>query len=249
MNEVWVYTIASVVGISLLSLVGVLALYIKQDILSKALVFLVSFSAGALLGDALIHLIPEAVEEAGFTLTVSLGVISGIVVFFILEKFIYWHHCHDLTCEHGQRPYAYMNLIGDGVHNLIDGMIIAGSFMADVTLGISTTIAVALHEIPQELGDYGVLVHGGFSRLKAISFNFISALLSIIGALFTLAVGSALDGLTVYLVPFTAGGFIYIAGSDLIPELHKEHRLKSSTVQLVGIIMGIGVMVALLVIG
>lgn len=246
MNEVWLYTIASVMGVSLLSLVGVFTLYIKKDILSKALVFLVSFSAGALLGDAFVHLLPEAVEKTGFNLQVSLSLLSGIVTFFVLEKFIHWHHCHDISCEHQHKSYAYMNLIGDGVHNIIDGMIIAGSFMADVTLGISTTLAVAFHEIPQELGDYAVLVHGGFDRLKALSFNFLSAILAVMGAVFTLIVGSAVENLALYLVPFTAGGFIYIASSDLIPELHKENRLKVSTVQLIGILSGIGVMVALL---
>jgi zinc and cadmium transporter len=246
MNDVWVYTFASVIVISLLSVVGVLTVYMSVDNVKKVLVFFVSLSAGALLGDAFIHLLPEIIEERGFTLGVSLWALCGIVVFFVMEKYIYWHHCHEVECNVHHRPYAYMNLIGDALHNFLDGMIIAGSYMVSIPLGITTTIAVAAHEIPEELADFGVLLHGGFSKTKALVFNFLSALTSVVGAALVLIIGTSFTDISAILVPFTAGGFIYIAGSDLIPELHKENKLRTNTVQLTGIVLGIGIMVALL---
>ena len=246
MSSLWLYTLVSVVLVSLISLIGILTLSIKESVLKKLMILFVSFSAGALLGDAFIHLLPEIVEEVGFGLNISLFVLLGILIFFALEKLIYWRHCHILTSEEHVHTFTYMNLIGDGVHNFIDGMIIAGSFMISISVGLATTIAVILHEIPQEIGDFSVLIYGGFKKSKAIFYNLMAALTAIIGAVIILIIGEELTGLHVFLVPFTAGGFIYIAGTDLIPELKKEVRPVVSLAQMGALVLGI-VLMSLLV--
>jgi len=242
----WSYSLISVFLVSLLSFVGLLFLALKEEKLKKILLFLVSFAAGGLLGDAFLHLLPEAVEGTGFNLAVSLTVLIGLLTFFVLEKFISWRHCHIPTSKEHPHPLAFMNLMGDCFHNFTDGMIIAASFLANTPLGIATTLAVIFHEIPQEIGDFGVLIHGGFTKNKALLFNFASALMAIGGAILVLFLGTRFINFTRLLIPFTAGGFIYIAGSDLIPELHKETNLAKSLVQMLGLILGIGVMLILL---
>jgi zinc and cadmium transporter len=246
---IWGWSIGSVLFVSLVSLVGVVFLKVSKSKLEGILFMLVSFAAGAMLGDAAIHILPEAVRSAGFTLSISLSFLSGILIFFVLEKFIHWRHCHIPTSESHPHPFAYMNLVGDSVHNLIDGLIIAGSFIVSIPVGIGTTIAVLFHEIPQEIGDYGVLIHGGFSRKKAILFNFLTALTAVLGSIISLLVASRIDGYLNLILPFTAGGFIYIAGSDLIPELNKESAPRKSALQLLGIILGIAVMLVLVLFG
>ena len=247
MNAVWFYALISVVGISLLSLVGVATLSIKIGKLKKILIYLISFSAGALIGDAFIHLLPEAVEEAGeFSIEISLYVILGILMSFVVEKFIHWRHCHlPITSGH-KHPFAWMNLFGDSIHNFIDGLIIGASYLVSIPVGIATTIAVALHGIPQEIGDFGVLLYGGFSKKKALFLNFLTALTSILGALFALALSRYIPSLSSFIVPFAAGSFIYIAGSDLIPELHKECKVSKSLLELFIFILGIGMMMLML---
>jgi len=249
MLEVWVYTIVSVLIVSLISLVGIITLSINVKKLKTFLLYIVSFSAGALFGDAFIHLLPEIVAKNGFTLTVSSFILVGIALFFTMEKIIHWQHCHHPITEEHIHPFAIMNLIGDGVHNFIDGLIIGVSYIVAIPVGIATTIAVALHEIPQEIGDFGVLIHGGFSRAKAIGVNLLSASAAILGAIIALLASRYIDNIELYLIPIAVGGFIYIAGSDLIPELHKEFTVKKSILQLLAFIAGILVMVALLWVG
>ncbi len=245
---IWFYSLISVVVVSLISLLGVFTLSVGEERLKKILLYLVSFAAGAMLGDVFIHIVPELVEEYSWDLKISLFFLLGIILFFILEKFIHWRHCHLPDCENHPHALAFMNLIGDVLHNLLDGMMIAGSFLVSVPLGLATTMAVALHEIPQEIGDFGVLLHSGFSRRRALGFNLLSASSAIIGAVLTLSLGH-LENLTMFILPLTAGGFIYIAGSDLIPELHKESALRQSLKQLIFLILGILVMAVLRVWG
>ncbi|NQT29521.1 MAG: ZIP family metal transporter [Candidatus Saganbacteria bacterium] len=244
----WIYTLAAVILVSLVSFIGLLTISINIQALKKVLMYLVSLSAGALLGAAFFHLIPEAVEESGFGLPLASYILAGILTFFVLEKIICWRHCHVPTSKNHPHPVAFMNLIGDAFHNFIDGMIIAGSFLASVPLGISTTIAVILHEIPQEIGDFGVLLHAGFGRFKALWFNFVCALTAVLGAILILALNIEVHTLSSFLVPFTAGGFIYIAGADLIPELKKEIRPLNSLMQLFFLLLGLGIMFLLVVI-
>lgn len=245
MVEVWLASLTSVVVVSLVSFVGVVTLPLSGYRMERAVYLLVSFSAGALLGDAFMHLLPQAVEEGGMTLTISLYVITGLVISFLIEKVIRWRHCHVPTSEDHPHPFAYMNLFGDGVHNFIDGLIIGASYLASLPLGITTTIAIVSHEIPQEVGDFGVLIHGGFSRRTALLLNFASATTAIVGTLVALLVGSQLGGLTTFLVPFAAGGFVYIAGVDLMPELHKECEARPSILQFVVFCTGLLVMLLL----
>lgn len=246
MLEVWIYSFVSVIAVSLVSLVGIFFLSMKDKILKNLLIYMVSFAAGALFGDAFIHLLPEVVEEMGFTSSVSFYLLWGIIFFFLTEKVIRWRHCHIPPSREHTHPFAMLNLLGDTVHNFIDGLIIAGSYLADISLGIATTIAVILHEIPQEIGDFGVLLHGGFSRKKALAANFLTALAAVGGVLVTLLLSTYFRNPSPFLLPFAAGSFIYIAGTDLIPELHKEVGIRKSFLQLVSFICGIAVMVALL---
>lgn len=249
MFEVWVYSLVSILIVSIISFIGVITISLKPETLKRLLLSLVSFSAGGLLGGAFIHLLPEAAGEAGFTINMSLYALAGLVFFFIMEKFIHWRHCHIPTSPSHPHPFAYMNLLGDGIHNLIDGLIIGASYLAAIPLGITTTIAVILHEIPQEIGDFGVLLHGGFRVRKALMMNFLTALAAVAGVIVSLILGIYIEGLSVFLLPFAAGGFIYIAGSDLIPELHKESAPAKSLVQFLMIVLGILVMLSLTFLG
>ena len=198
----------------------------------------VSFSSGTLIGSAFLDLLPEALDKLDAVIAFSY-VIAGMVAFFAMEKFLYWRHCHEEECP--VHMFAYLNLIGDGVHNFIDGMIIAATFLISGELGFATTLAVIFHEIPQEIGDFGVQVYGGLSRKKALTYNFVSALTAVLGAVITYFL-AYIQSLEAYLIPFAAGGFIYIAATDLMPELHKKSHTGESIVQLVSILLGIGLM-------
>ena len=243
---IWGYALLSVFIVSLISLIGIFTISLKAERLEKVLIYLISFSAGALFGDAFIHLLPEIVEEVGFTLEVSLYLLFGIILFFIIEKIIHWNHCHMPITDSHVHSYSIMNLVGDGTHNLIDGLIIGGSYLISIPVGIATTIAVLLHEIPQEISDFGVLIHGGFSRNKALFYNFLTALISFVGVIIALSLGKYFSGLSILISSLAVGGFIYIAGSDLIPELHKETSVKKSFLQLISFVLGILVMYGLL---
>jgi len=238
-----------VILISLASLIGLSTLSLSERRLKKIVLYLVSFSAGSLFGDAFFHLLPEASSKSGFTLSVSLSLIGGIAFSFIVEKVIHWRHCHLPITRHHIHPLALMNLFGDAVHNFIDGMIIAASFLASVPIGIATAVAVFFHEVPQEIGDFGVLMHGGFSRMKALSYNFVTALTALVGAAVAFVLSGYIDNLNHFILPFAAGTFIYIAGSDLIPELHREVEAHKSLLQFFAFAAGVGIMLALLVFG
>ncbi|MCH7568582.1 MAG: ZIP family metal transporter [Nanoarchaeota archaeon] len=246
MLNIWIYSLVSVFIVSLISLIGIITIAIKAEKLNKFLIYMVAFSAGALFGGAFLHLLPEIVEANGFSFTISIFILVGIVIFFILEKLINWQHCHLPITEEHVHPFAIMNLIGDGLHNFIDGLIIGVSYIVSIPAGIATTIAVGLHEIPQEIGDFGVLVHGGFSKGKALGLNFLTALSAFIGAILALTASTYIENIELFLIPIAVGGFIYIAGADLIPELHKDFTVKKSILQLLAFIAGILVMVALL---
>lgn len=246
MINIWLYTLASVIGVSVISLIGIFTLSMKMETLKKAVTFMISFAAGALIGDVFIHLLPEITENAGFTLAVSLTVIAGIGSSFIIEKIIHWRHCHHPTTPDHPHPFAWMNLYGESVHNFIDGLIIGAAYLVSVPVGLATTFAVVLHEIPTEIGDFGVLVHGGFSRAKALLMNFLVSLTTVAGAILALSLNAAIGNLTAMLIPFAAGNFIYIAMADLIPELHKETHSVKSLVQLILFGAGVAVMSALL---
>jgi zinc and cadmium transporter len=243
----WLLGLISVFVVSLISLIGILTLWLNDKNLRKILLYLVSFSAGSLFGNAFVHLIPEAIEQNEFAASASILIIIGILFSFVVERFLQWRHCHIPTSSEHPHSFAYMNLFGDAIHNLIDGLIIGGSYLVGIQIGVATTLAVVFHEIPQELGDFGVLVYGGFSKKKALWFNFVTALTAIAGASIAIVLGSLMDGFIPLLIPFAAGNFIYIAGSDLIPEIRKdEPEFRKSALQIVSISLGIAIMVLVL---
>ncbi len=245
------YIFFSVLIVSLISLIGVFTLSLGRDILQKTLLYLVSFAVGGLFGDAIIHLIPESFKKIPSAPLVSFLILGGILIFFILEKFLRWQHCHIPASQEHAHPVATLNIVGDSFHNMIDGMLIAASYMTSIPIGIATTIAVILHEIPQEIGQFGILVHSGVPVRRALLLNFFSALAAFLGALIVFIIGTQAAALSVYLLPITAGGFLYIAGSDLIPELHHGHEVsvRAALGQFLCIIFGIGLMASLLVLG
>ena len=220
----------------------------SDAVLKKGLFLLVSLAVGALFGDAFIHLIPHALEEMPGKIAVPFFVLLGIVVFFSLEKFLRWHHHHDLDeplgSDHHVKPVGPLILVGDGLHNVLDGVIIGAGFLISPEAGIATTIAIALHEIPQEIGDFGILIHSGYSKKRALLFNLISALFAFLG-LGIVFMASDVEGLVPAMSAIAAGGFIYIAGSDLVPELQKTPNARQSLQQLAAILLGMGLMFAL----
>ncbi len=234
---VLVWSLASTFLISLISLIGVFTLAINERLLQKLLFCLIGFSAGALIGGAFLHLLPEALHGSTNTNLVFYSLIAGIVLFFLMERYFYWRHCHEGICD--VHAFTYLNLIGDSFHNFIDGLVITASFSVSVHLGIVTTVAIALHEIPQELGDFGVLVYGGFSKQKALFWNFLTALTAMAGAIVGYFLIGYVRGFINFILPLTAGGFIYIAVSDLIPEIHKEKNQKRANMAFVAFLLGI----------
>ncbi len=250
MALVYLYALGSVFIVSLVSLIGVTTLSFRAERLRGMLFILVALAIGALLGDAFIHLIPEALEESENPAAVSLLIIAGILAFFWFEKILHWHHGHhgdvdEIQSEHAVKPIGKLILVSDGLHNFLDGLIIGASFLVSVPVGVATTIAVILHEIPQEIGDFGVLLHAGYAKTKAIFYNFLSALTAILGVLVVIAIGEGAKTLVQWVVPFAAGAFIYIASADLVPELHKQ-RGGSTALASMAILVGVGMMYLLL---
>ncbi|MDA3802465.1 MAG: ZIP family metal transporter [Patescibacteria group bacterium] len=244
----YLYIFGAVIVVSAISLIGVIFLSLSNKLIKKITMFLVSLSAGTLLGDSFFHLIPESIEKAGHGNNgdmIWVALIIGLLSFFVLEKVIHWRHCHVHACDEHPHHLGKMNLIGDCMHNFFDGIIIAGSFLVSIPLGITTLIAVIAHEIPQEIADFGVLIYSGYSKKKAILLNFLTALTAILGAAFAIILGSNIDSFSTFIIPFTAGGFIYIATADLLPELKKEVGVKKSLYQFLTIIFGIAIMIFL----
>ncbi len=232
----YLWAVAASSAVSLISFAGIFAFLLQERLLRRVLVLLIGFSAGALIGGAFLHILPEAIEQAPEHSVFSF-VLGGFVLFFILERFIHWRHCHEGHCD--IHAFTYLNLIGDGLHNLVDGLVIGASFTVDIRFGAITSLVIMFHELPQEIGDMGVLLYGGFSKSKALVFNFLSALTCILGTLIGYPLASRLQGFTTVLLPVVAGGFIYIAASDLIPELHKQADRRRSMLSIVAFLCGI----------
>lgn len=243
-----IYISMTTFAIALIAFIGIFALSLKEKILNKILLILVSLSAGALMGGAFLHLIPEAIEKTSHEATehthisndIFVFILVGFVLFFVIEKVLHWRHCHKGKCD--VHTFHYMNLVGDSIHNFIDGLIVAASFVTSIELGLTTTIAIAAHEIPQEIGDFGVLIYGGFEKKKAIILNFIVALTIVLGGIVGYLISKRVESATAFLLPFAAGGFIYIAATDLVPEIKKELDFKKYIPTLIVFIIGIMIM-------
>ncbi|NQV88168.1 MAG: ZIP family metal transporter [Parcubacteria group bacterium] len=242
---IYAYALLSTILVSLVSFVGLVSLSLKEGFIRHYIFLFVSLAAGALLGDAFIHLIPESFEKLASGTSVGLLIIVGFFLFFIIEKFLHWHHHGDDTEERHTHPVGNLILFSDGVHNFIDGIVIGVSFLISVPVGIATTLAVMLHEIPQEIGDFAVLLHAGYTRRRALWLNFLSALTAVLGTLVAFMLGKTGESLMVWFLPVAAGGFIYIAATDLIPELHKTKVVRDSVLQFVCLAVGVALMFAL----
>lgn len=230
------------IAMSLLALVGSLTAFIPADMLKRLLLPLVAFAAGSLLGGAFFHMVPAALAHGGTGLSVCVGIVLGFVTFFAVEQFLHWHHCHRAEAD-CRTPVTYLILFGDGLHNLLGGVAVAGTFLIDTRLGIAAWIAAAAHEVPQELGDFAVLMHGGWSRARALAFNLVSALTFLVGGMIAYAASTEIDVTAV--VPFAAGNFIYIAASDLVPEVNKHRSLSHNVVHFLAFVTGLGLLFAI----
>ncbi|HDP74122.1 MAG TPA: ZIP family metal transporter [Candidatus Woesearchaeota archaeon] len=275
MAPAFVYAMVSVIAVSLIAVIAFIPFMLKKKVPDNVLLVLLSLSVGTLLGTVFFHFLPEAYENAphehehehinehgheseliqdghqngaqhGFR--VAIGVFSGFLAFFLLEKFIHYHHSHKKNskeCRTGH-GHAYrlapINLIGDGVHNFVDGLVIAGSYIVSIPIGIAATISVIFHEVPQEIADFGILLYAGLSKKKALLFNFLSATTAILGVLISFLLHSRIQGFSFFLLPFSAGTFIYIAAANLVPELHQRCGLKETIIHILSIIFGLALM-------
>jgi zinc and cadmium transporter len=232
------WIIASGLLMSAIALIGSVTLLLSEATLKRILLPLVALAAGTLLGGALLHMLPAAIEKSGNRTAIYLWVLLGFTLFLALEQFLHWHHCHRAPSQH--RPLTYLILVADGVHNFIGGLAVAGAFLIDVRIGISTWLAAAAHEIPQELGDFGILIHGGWKKSRALLYNFLSALTFLVGAVVAYGASFAYD--VTFLLPFAAGNFIYIAAADLIPEIKQHDDAGANIVHFLSFLAGLGLL-------
>jgi len=223
---------------SLIALTGSIVLVLKENTINRIMLPLVALAAGSLIGGAFFHLIPEAVVQFADPLTVFALVAAGFAVFMALEQFMHWHHCHKKT-ERQEAPVTILILVADGLHNFIGGLSIGSVFLIDTRLGMTAWLAAAAHEVPQELGDFGVLVQGGWNRKKALLFNLLSGLTFLLGGLVVYFASTGFQLNTMYLVPFGAGNFLYIAASDLIPQINKGETLLKNLLHYAAFIAGL----------
>ncbi len=240
MTLVWILVFGLLM--SCIALVGSLTLVLQPRTLDRILLPLVAFAAGSLIGGALFHMIPAAVHEMGNRTSVYVWLVAGFVLFLALEQFLNWHHSHSQHPDDKQ-PLTYLILVADGLHNFIGGLFVAASFLVDFQLGIVAWLAAAAHEVPQELGDFGVLVHGGWSKSRALLYNFASALLFLLGGVVAYVASTRLD--VAFLVPFAAGNFLYIGAADLIPEIKSSHDAKTNAVHFLAFTIGLGLLLLL----
>jgi zinc and cadmium transporter len=234
------WIVGSSLAMSAIAWVGLVSVALNEEQLKKLLLPLVAFAAGSLLGGALLHLLPEAVAASGPGLGTFLPTLGGFALFFLMEQFLSWHHGHAVDAN-AKTPVTYLILLADGLHNFIGGLAIGASFIVSTEVGAITWIAAAAHEVPQELGDFGILIRGGWGKYQALMANFVSAATIVPGALLAYYLSSDFD--VTFLLSFAAGNFIYIAASDLIPEVKHAQWLRSNLVHFGAFVGGISVIV------
>ena len=247
MTEAWLYTLGSVCIVSMLAVIGFVTIGVAARDKEHVLQGFIALAVGGLLGDAFIHILPEVYESSPTSAQGSFYVLVGILAFFVFEGFLHWHHEHQSqVSDPAIHPEGYVNLLADALHNFIDGLLIGASYLVSIPIGLATTFAVILHEVPQEMGDFAVLLHAGFTPRRALTLNLLTALLAVIGGLLSLILGELITPYSTTMLGVTAGGFIYLAGADLIPALHRQHHLPRSIALLAMILLGIGLMYGLL---
>jgi zinc and cadmium transporter len=235
------YILGALFLVSAVSLIGVFILAFNPKILNKILPMLVAFAAGALLGASFFDLIPESIHELG-DINGPLYIAVGIIIFMMLENVLHWHHAHHNNCEDCHpSPTGYAILLGDGLHNFLDGVLIASAFMLNIPAGIAVTIAVILHEIPQEVGDFAIVIDSGFTRAKAIWFNLLSALFAMVGGMTAFFALQYVEGGIPYLVAVGAGGFLYIALVDIVGGFKHKTKSNQSVSQMLALVLGLAV--------
>jgi zinc and cadmium transporter len=229
------------VAMGVISLVGAVTLLLDETTQRRLIRPLVAFAAGSLLGGAMVHMIPEATARTGGS-SPYVAVLAGFALFLAIEQFLHWHHCHRETAD-CRPPLAYLILAGDGLHNLLGGLAVGAAFVADVGVGLTIWLAAAAHEVPQELGDFGVLIHGGWSRTRALAFNLLSSATFLVGGVVAWAASARFD--TSWLLGFAAGNFLYIGASDLVPEVNRHRELSTSALHFAAFAAGAGMLAAL----
>jgi zinc and cadmium transporter len=232
------WIVVACLAMSLLALSGAVTVVLPAPAFDRVVLPLVALAAGSLLGGALFHMLPAAVDRLGNVLPVYELLAVGIFTFFLLEQYLHWHHCHRSQSKH--RPVGYLILIADGAHNFVDGLAIAAAFIVDTHLGLVTWLVVAAHEVPQEMGDFGILVHSGWSRAAALVYNLLSALTVLAGGLVAYTLSASVD--VAPLLPFAAGNFVYIALADLVPELTTSPAPRDKAVHALGFALGLALL-------
>lgn len=245
MDKIWLYAIASTFAVSIISLIGVFLLSLKKNKLNAILIPLMSFAAGTMLGNALFHLLPESYEHLEPRYLTAWFTIGGYFVFFVMERVIHSHHSHENSDKHQTRKiksFGYLSLYADSLHNFTDGILIGAAWMVNSEVGLMVTLAIVLHEIPQEIGDFGILLRAGFTKGKALLFNFLTALTAVLGTIITLWIGETVEHFSEYILPIAAGGFIYLTMNSLFPEIYKATNKKNFFWNLLFLLIGLALM-------
>lgn len=234
--SLFLWIIVSGVAMSAIALVGSVTLLLSDSALRRTILPLVAFAAGSLIGGAFFHMIPASIAATSNPLMTFVWVTLGFLVFFVLEQFLHYHHCHRASADCRQ-PLTYLVLIGDGLHNFLGGLAVAGAILTDLRLGAVTWLAAVAHEVPQELGDFAVLIHGGWPKMRALVLNLLSGSTFLLGSILAYMASFRVE--VFFLVPFAAGNFLYIGASDLVPEVNKHREFWMNVILFVAFVSGL----------
>jgi zinc and cadmium transporter len=252
MESAVVYAFISVIAVSLISVIAAIPFFIAKKISKRVQLFLLSLSVGALLGVVFLDFVPEMLEH-GYNQTSAVVLISGVLVFFIIERLIHNHHSPKYESSESGHGHAYhiapINIMGDAIHNFLDGIVIGSTFLVSTALGVSASISILIHEIPQELADFGIILYAGYSKKKALLLNFLSALAAVVGVVAALVLTEQIESFSSFVIPFAAGNFIYIAAANLLPQLHRHCSFKDTVEHIFAIILGVGLILAVSALG